>query len=143
MTHRYIGTKVITAWPQDKVIQPTADSEVNIDHGYAVKYEDGYISWSPQLAFATAYRLAEGDVQALTFGDALHFLKQGKAVSRAGWNGKGMYVFRIAPGQWTFTNGKNDNMPLLPFLALRTVDGKVVPWVPSINDCLSEDWSVL
>jgi hypothetical protein len=50
-----------------------------------------------------------------------------------------MYVFRIA--EWTYTNGKNDNMPCLPFYALKTADGSVVPWLASQTDMLAEDWS--
>lgn len=49
MTEHYIGTKQILAWPQDKDGQP----------GYAVKYQDGYISWSPKDVFDAAY-LAQG-----------------------------------------------------------------------------------
>lgn len=30
----------------------------------------------------------------LTFGEALELLKQGKLVARAGWNGKGMFIFQ-------------------------------------------------
>lgn len=45
MTQHYIGTKQIMAWAQDKYGQP----------GYAVKYADGYISWSPKDVFEAAY----------------------------------------------------------------------------------------
>lgn len=45
MTHEYIGTKQVTAWPQDK------DGK----EGYAVKYADGYTSWSPKEVFEAAY----------------------------------------------------------------------------------------
>ena len=45
MTQHYIGTKQILAWEQEKDGQP----------GYAVKYPDGYISWSPKDAFEAAY----------------------------------------------------------------------------------------
>lgn len=45
MTQHYIGTKQIEAWEQDKDGQP----------GYAVKYSDGYISWSPKDVFEAAY----------------------------------------------------------------------------------------
>lgn len=45
MTQQYIGTKQIEAWPQGKDGQP----------GYAVKYSDGYISWSPKDVFEAAY----------------------------------------------------------------------------------------
>lgn len=45
MTQDYIGTKQVTAWEQDKDGQP----------GYAVKYADGYTSWSPKAVFEEAY----------------------------------------------------------------------------------------
>jgi hypothetical protein len=45
MTHEYIGTKQVTAWPQEKDGEP----------GYAVKYADGYTSWSPKETFEGAY----------------------------------------------------------------------------------------
>lgn len=45
MTQEYIGTKQVTAWEQEKDGQP----------GYAVKYADGYVSWSPKDVFEQAY----------------------------------------------------------------------------------------
>lgn len=45
MTQDYIGTKQITAWAQEK----------DGAHGYAVKYADGYTSWSPKDVFEAAY----------------------------------------------------------------------------------------
>jgi hypothetical protein len=41
----YIGTQEVHAWPQEKQGKP----------GYGVKYEDGYISWSPKDIFDAAY----------------------------------------------------------------------------------------
>lgn len=45
MTSEYVGTKIVTAWKQDK------DGK----EGYAVKYSDGYISWSPKQQFEESY----------------------------------------------------------------------------------------
>jgi hypothetical protein len=45
MTSQYIGTKQIVAWEQEKDGKP----------GYAVKYPDGYVSWSPKDVFEAAY----------------------------------------------------------------------------------------
>ena len=45
MTQFYIGVKKIEAWPELKDEQ----------EGYAVKYEDGYVSWSPKDVFERAY----------------------------------------------------------------------------------------
>jgi hypothetical protein len=49
MTQHYIGSKQIEAWPEDR------DGKA----GYAVKYPDGYVSWSPKETFESAY-LAQG-----------------------------------------------------------------------------------
>lgn len=51
MTQQYFGTKIVTAWSQEKDDVP----------GYAVKYEDGYTSWSPSDVFEKAY-IAIGNV---------------------------------------------------------------------------------
>lgn len=45
MTQHYIGSKQITAWSEER------DGK----SGYAVKYPDGYISWSPADTFESAY----------------------------------------------------------------------------------------
>ena len=50
MTQQYIGFKVVTAWREDKDSNGTKSGE-----GYAVKYEDGYVSWSPKDVFERAY----------------------------------------------------------------------------------------
>lgn len=131
MTHRYIGTKEITAWEQEKDGQP----------GYAVKYADGYTSWSPKDVFEEAYRVSEGDEQRLTFGDAIHFLKAGKRVARHGWNGKGMWLEMQRPDE--------HSKMTLPYLYLSypndsvNTPGARVPWLASQTDTLTEDWVVL
>lgn len=140
MTRKYIGTKIVTAYPQEKDGTP----------GYGVIYADGYTSWSPKDVFDDSYRAIEREGQALNFGDALHMLKLGKKVARAGWNGKGMFLF-IVPGS-TF---KVSRPPLLgiypegteinycPHIDMKTADGKVVPWLCSQTDALAEDWQVV
>lgn len=74
----------------------------------------------------------------MNFGQAIEALKNGQKVARSGWNGKGMFLFHIA--QWTYTDGKQDNYPNLPFIAMKTADNKVVPWLTSQTDALAEDW---
>jgi len=132
MTHKYIGTKIITAWPASgKEGQP----------GYGVKYEDGYTSWSPKEAFEAAYRDIEGPVQALTFGDAVHMLKLGKKVQRAGWNGKGLALELQVPDA--------HSKMTLPYIFMsyptnaQNTPGARVPWLASQTDALAEDWIVL
>ena len=76
----------------------------------------------------------------MDFQYALTALKEGCRVERSGWNGKGMWLFIIK--EWTYTDGKQDNYPNLPFIAMKTADNKVVPWLASQTDILADDWSI-
>ncbi len=73
------------------------------------------------------------------FGAALVMLRDGRRVARDGWNGKGMFIFLIN-GTWAFTDGKQDNFPCLPFIAMKTAQDEVVPWLASQTDILADDW---
>jgi len=134
MTHKYIGTKIITAW-----------AAVGKDGapGYGVKYEDGYTSWSPKAQFEAAYRDIEGPVQALTFGDALHMLKLGKRVARSGWNGKGMWLKLVPADLADKIAFEYAALNALPWIGMKTADEKFVPWLASQTDVLAEDWMVI
>lgn len=86
----------------------------------------------------------------LTFGSALAALKAGKRVARAGWNGKGMFLFLV--GGSTFTVNRE---PLLSIMGegvqvqyhahidMKTAQGYVVPWLASQADMLAEDWVLI
>lgn len=64
MTATFIGVKKVTAWPEER------DGKA----GYAVKYEDGYISWSPAAAFERSYfRLDTHDANSLVENDITRF----------------------------------------------------------------------
>jgi hypothetical protein len=73
------------------------------------------------------------------FSEALHHIKTGQRIARVGWNGKGMFLFHLP--NWNYTDGKQDNYPNLPFIAMKTADDKVVPWLASQTDILAEDWT--
>lgn len=86
----------------------------------------------------------------MNFGDALFCLKNGRAATRAGWNGKGMFVYLVQPGRYPATSvvakqhfGEDALVPYRAYLAMKTVDGDVVPWVASQSDILAEDWELL
>ena len=64
MTAMYVGVKMIEAWPEEK------DGKA----GYAVKYSDGYISWSPADVFERSYfRLDDPGGSRLTASDVTRF----------------------------------------------------------------------
>ncbi len=71
----------------------------------------------------------------LNFGEAIQLLKDGERVARAGWNGKGMWLELQRPD-------KNSKMSL-PYIFMKTVDDKLVPWLASQTDMLAEDWEIL
>lgn len=51
----YIGTKVVRAEREEKLVNNTASGPV-MEQGYKVVYEDGYVSWSPKAVFERSYR---------------------------------------------------------------------------------------
>lgn len=85
----------------------------------------------------------------LTFGQAVEYLKQGRLVSRVGWNGKGMYLFLVSgdtvkeaihsayDGRDGFVRDVSDA------IYMKTADDKFVPWLASQTDVLSADWQLL
>jgi hypothetical protein len=147
----YIGTKVVQAKPMTrgaynalKGWQLPADEDGS-DEGFLVGYSDTYLSWSPKATFDEAYRETTG----LTFGLAVEALKKGFKVARAGWNGKGMFVYLVPAASYAAQTGVAKSyfgagsfVPYNAYMAIKNVDDTVSTWVPSINDCLAEDWAV-
>ena len=74
-----------------------------------------------------------------SFGWALERLKEGSRVARAGWNGKGMWLCYIHPG-----NARCNGFDMQPCIGMKTVDSKMQPgWVPSQQDMLALDWVIV
>ncbi len=70
----------------------------------------------------------------MNFGTALEALKQGKSVSRIGWNGKNQFLTLQTPDA--------HSKMTLPYIYITTVQGDRVPWLASQTDILCEDWFV-
>lgn len=75
-----------------------------------------------------------------TFGWAVKQLQNGSRVSRSGWNGKGMWLTYVHEGIATLSNGTE--YPALPYIAMKTADNKLVPWLASQTDILAIDWCI-
>lgn len=69
-----------------------------------------------------------------SFGAAIRWLKEGHKVSRAGWNGKGMWLALQVP------NAKSLMGHPYPYMA---VDGSFFPWTPNVLDALADDWGIV
>lgn len=86
----------------------------------------------------------------LNFGQALECLKNGGKVARNGWNGKGMFVYLVKSDKYKAQTGvakkyfgEEALISYNSYMAIKNVDETVSTWVPSVNDCLAEDWSEL
>lgn len=81
----------------------------------------------------------------MNFGQAIEALKDGKKVSRAGWNGKGMFIYLVPADSYPArTEAALTHFGAMveynPYFAIRNVNNTVSTWVPSVNDCLANDW---
>ena len=106
-------------------------------------------------------------IENLTFGEALEAVKEGKCISRKGWNGKGMFVFmrpedelqklflidavKSLPASvksYFASNTKEtqvkEKVKFTAYLCMKTADDSIVNgWLASQTDMLAEDWCVL
>ena len=133
------------------------------DHGWIDTLEGGHIvcpgDWiitgvkgevypcKPDI-FAATYEPADApiiDLNAADFSDALMWLKEGRRVARAGWNGKNQFVVLVKPGFYDVgcsTGAKAG--ALQPFLALKNAQDMFQPgWIPSMGDLMATDWQVM
>ena len=83
----------------------------------------------------------------MNFGQALEALKQGKKVSRSGWNGKGQFIelatcvsYKNAKGD--IVNGGHETMGNKAIAFVGT-SGVQLGWLASQADMLSEDWGIV
>lgn len=169
--NRYIGTKIVTAQPMTRGHYNAyrgwelPAGENGADAGYLVEYLDGgkpnhpghagYISWSPKEQFDAAYRPTTG----LTFGLAIEALKAGKRVTRAGWNGKGMYLWLMPAAtikaEWCkephlkeLADANGGEIEALGTIRMFTVNAHgrravLTGWLASQSDILAEDWQIV
>lgn len=95
----------------------------------------------------------------MNFGQAIEYAKAGLKIVRAGWNGKGMYVwlekgkrpesyhekeFLFGVSGDLFENVGRGQTTVMPHLNMRAADGStVVGWLASQTDILAEDWDVI
>ena len=89
-------------------------------------------------------------METFDFGEAIRRLKAGKKVARNGWNGKGMFVYYVPANKYKSCTpigdsiaDENGDVSYEPYFAIKNVKGTVSTWVPSINDCIAEDWVVV
>lgn len=91
----------------------------------------------------------------MNFGGAIEALKQGKKVSRTGWNGKGMYLWLVPAtmikSEWckeehlkAVADQNGGEIEALGTIRMMTADKKILTgWLASQTDMLSEDWIIV
>ena len=158
---KFIGTKVIMAEPMTMVeAQKVLGREIKPatveEDGYLVEYKDGYKSWSPKSVFDEAYH----EVGSLNFGDAIVLLKNGFAVRRKGWNGKGSFIVKQVPSHITgdiipnmqslpqsaksiLMSRENPHIDYVNQMLIINPKGRADSWIPSSSDVFAEDWEVV
>lgn len=160
---KYLGVKFVSAtvmnigdynlhrgWTLPADEDPTTE-------GFLVVYPDGYQSWSPSAQFIEANR----PCNSLTFGHAIEAVKKGKRIARAGWNGKGMFVYLVkgtdvssdllrneASDAFDAKYGDEIMVPGVQSIGshfdMMAADGTiVVGWLASQTDMLAEDWMIV
>lgn len=95
----------------------------------------------------------------MNFGKAIEALKQGKAIQRKGWNGKGLFVVKQVPAtigsdiiptmqslpqsaKDILMSRENPHIDYTNQLLIVNPDGRADSWVPSSSDVFAEDWVV-
>jgi hypothetical protein len=86
------------------------------------------------------------------FDDALPALRDGQKLGRAGWNGKGMFIYLVPANSYPASNNTlgtmkgvfpDDMVPYGAYLAMKTAQNNVVPWLASQTDILADDWEIV
>ena len=83
----------------------------------------------------------------MNFGKAIDLLKEGKKVSRKGWNGKNQYIelatnisYKNADGEIININHKTMGNKAIAFVG---TSGVQIGWLASQADMLSDDWELI
>lgn len=89
--------------------------------------------------------MAPTDQEGMDFGYALDQLRAGKAVYRSGWNAGGQYIYLVEAAEYPAVTPVakaefGEKVPYGQYLAIKTVQHNVVPWLASQTDLLADDW---
>lgn len=86
----------------------------------------------------------------MNFSEALQLIKQGKKLTRTGWNGRGMFVYLVHGSEFEVNRAPLNAMfemgakiKYRPHLDLKAADGTCGVWSISNSDALAEDWKIV
>lgn len=84
----------------------------------------------------------------MRIGEAVEAMEAGERVARAGWNGKGMWLYHVPENSYpAMTEAARvafgDVVPYGAYIAMKTAQGNVVPWLCSQTDLLADDYVIV
>lgn len=89
-------------------------------------------------------------MEGMNFSNALDAVKDGERISRDSWNGKSQFVYHVPAGRYPAQTGVAKDyfgeyalVAYPAYLAIKTVQETVVPWLASQTDLLAEDWYIV
>lgn len=91
------------------------------------------------------------EAEQFDFGRAIQKLKAGYKIARSGWNGKGMFLYYVPENSYPASCNTlktlegvfpDDLVPYQAYIAMKTVQNTVVPWLASQTDVLADDWVI-
>lgn len=139
-TYEQVNDPVCTA-PQDP------DHELTEDEVATLASNGSLCDCMEVVQYGGDCPIEEGDE--FDFGSAIYLLKIGKKVARKGWNGSGMFVYYVPAASYPVERNNletmggqfpDDMVPYREYLALKTAQGDVATWTPSVSDALATDW---
>lgn len=108
-----------------------------------------------RVLYRTDFLITDGK---LGFDWAIRALKNGKAVRRSGWNGKGMFIVKQVPcvigtdiipkmqslpdSAKTILLDRDQSISYTNQMLIVNASGRADSWVPSSSDCFEEDWEL-
>ena len=107
-------------------------------NSYAFKYVD---------EINAMFKKFQGQELVFTFAHVVNLLESGYAVARKDWIDKEQFVYYVPdakyPAMTDIAKAISDvdgNVSYGAYLALKTAQGEVITWEPSIDDIMSDDW---
>jgi hypothetical protein len=86
----------------------------------------------------------------MTYSEALTLAKAGHKITRAGWNGKGMFVYYVEGSTFKVNRPpllgiykKGTTIKYRPHLDMKYADGSCGVWVASHSDMIECDWMLV
>lgn len=146
--------------PMDKIIIKTLEGDMTASDGdYIIKGVNGEFYPCKPDVFDKTYDEAD-TLSTMNFGDAIEVLKQGGAIRRSGWNGKGLFVIKQVPAHITeeiipkmqslpqsakdiIMSRENKVIDYTSQMLIINPDGRADSWVPSVSDVFGEDWEIV